>query len=98
MYYILKGHEVIPEPDIMKWSTWFGTTNHRVKRSDLEGDVMISTVFIGLNHNWGDGPLHLFETMVFREGQDGEMKRYSTWEEAEAGHDAMVSQILSEVE
>jgi hypothetical protein len=36
------------------------------------------------------GPPLIFETMVFGGSKDGEMDRYSTKEEAEKGHEAMV--------
>jgi hypothetical protein len=54
----------------------------------------VSTVFLGVNHNMtGEGDPVLFETMVF--GNDdmggGDMRRYRTWEEAEAGHAEMVA-------
>lgn len=35
----------------------------------------------------------LFETMVFGGPFDQEMARYSTWDEAEAGHKKMVKRI-----
>jgi hypothetical protein len=47
---------------------------------------MVSTVFLGIDHNFGNGPPLLFETMVFGGEYDGYCKRYSTWEEAEGGH------------
>jgi len=50
------------------------------------GQVLISTVFLGLDHQWGDGPPLLFETMVFGGAYHHECERYSTWDEAEAGH------------
>ena len=52
------------------------------------GEVSVSTVFL-----WGH-PL-LFETMVFGGKLDQEQKRYSTWEEAERGHAAMVERVKS---
>lgn len=35
----------------------------------------------------------IFETLVIGGPLDDKMKRYSTWEEAEAGHAAMVEQV-----
>ncbi len=48
----------------------------------------ISTVFLGLNCQFGDGPPLLFETMVFfNKGSLGEYcERYSTPAEAREGH------------
>lgn len=60
----------------------------------------VSTVFLGLDHQWGDGPPLLFETMIFRDGDVPDVAelnewqdRYSTWAEAEAGHAAALAMI-----
>ncbi len=54
--------------------------------------VQVSTVFLGLDHRFGaDGPPVVFETMTFGGPFDQEQDRYSTWEEAEAGHAAAVA-------
>lgn len=57
----------------------------------------ISTIWIGMNHNWhGDSPPLLFETMIF-EGDDFHYiycQRYSTWQEAEEGHKKAVQWVL----
>lgn len=50
------------------------------------GKVWVSTVFLGLDHSFGQGDPILFETMVFRDGHGEECERYCTWQEAEAGH------------
>ena len=62
------------------------------------GDRRVSTVWLGLDHNyWGDGPPLIFESMAFGEGWDDEkVRRYSTWEQAEAGHAAMVAELEAE--
>ena len=50
-------------------------------------------MFLGLDHSWGGKPL-LFETMVFRNRSGEEMDRYSTWDEAEAGHQLMCGRVF----
>ena len=55
--------------------------------------VMVSTVFLSLNHNWDDGEPLLFETMVFGGKLNGELWRCSTWEEAEKNHKKVVGKI-----
>jgi len=57
---------------------WF-----RLKRFE---PITISTVFLGLDHSFGKGPPLLFETMIFGGKFDSYQERYSTWEQAEAGH------------
>lgn len=61
------------------------------------GDRDVSTVWLGIDHRWGNGPIAIFETMVFkldarglREHSTGEQWRYSTEAEARLGHAAVV--------
>ena len=73
-----------------EWSFWFEfcpIEERTVARDDV-GAFMVSTVFLGLDHNFtGGGPPLIFETMVFGPGGEGlEQERWSTWQEAEAGH------------
>ena len=60
-----------------------------VKRPDSD-PVTVSTVFLGVNHQWGDGPPLLFETLVTGGTFDCHMARFSTWIEAEQGHAAVL--------
>ena len=84
--YVLEGHEVKEEPDLMTWSSRFEKEDRQVA-DDMVNGVRVSTVFLGLDHNFGrEGPPILFETMVFGGPLDGEQWRYETWEQAEAGH------------
>ena len=68
--------------------------NHfRVAKTTV-GEIEISTVFLAVDHRLSKaGPPILFETMVFGGELDQKQERYSTWEEAEAGHKAMVKQV-----
>ena len=95
-YYILRDHEAVP-CDIMMWAKWL--EDHRTKRrvaQDKIGEVRISTVFLGLDHSFGNGQPLIFETMVFGGPLDQEEVRYSTWEEAERGHAVMVARVRKE--
>jgi hypothetical protein len=67
-----------------------GPSNKRIAKDDL-GDCKVSTVFLGVDHNYIDkGPPILFETLVFERRDtrydDQEMKRYATWAQAVRGH------------
>lgn len=66
----------------------------RVALTKITEDVEVSTVFLGLDHNFGDGgePV-LFETLVFGGTMDGYMDRYTNWIEAEQGHQAIVDKV-----
>ena len=87
--YILDGHEPVPERDIMAWSRWFESADRHV-RNTARDDVRVSTVFLGLDHGFG-GRRELFETMLFVNGTAEGCERYSTWDEAEAGHQRWVA-------
>jgi hypothetical protein len=93
--YILEGKTPVKVDTLKEWARGHMTCDWRIARDNL-GDYLISTVFLGLDHGHSEGPPVLFETMVF-DGRgrelDGYTRRYSTWEEAEDGHKAVVSQI-----
>ena len=89
--YILDGKTPVL-CDLLTWARWFENSDRRVASTEV-GGVHISTVFLGLDHSFGHGPPLLFETMVFRDGDGEEQERYSTWEEAEAGHERMVERV-----
>lgn len=90
--YILDGKTPVLEPDLHKWGEWYETAN-RVVRQAILGDVRLSTVFLGLDYQWMDGPPLLFETMIFGGPRDQETHRYSTWDEAEAGHKKLLEEL-----
>jgi len=92
--FVLDGHEPKPEHDLIVWATWFETADRSVAWT-AQDDIVISTVFLGLDHRFGDGPPQLFETMVFGGLEDRELDRYATWDEAIEGHRAMVRKIFA---
>lgn len=57
----------------------------------FEESACVSTVFLGIDHNFGDGAPLLFETMIFGGKHNEYQRRYATWTEAEAGHKHAVS-------
>jgi hypothetical protein len=91
--YILDGKTPKPVDNFMEFARWYETADRHVKRTELPGGIVVSTVFLGLDHRWHtmDGPPILFETMIFGGDHDEFQNRYSTWEEAEKGHEEAVS-------
>ncbi len=93
--YILAGKIPIPCKSLEKWGEWYETANNnrRVAKTAVLGSE-VSTVFLAIDHSFGGGrkPI-LFETLVFGGPLDQEQMRYSTWEEAEKGHAAMVQRV-----
>jgi hypothetical protein len=84
--YILKGRKPVAV-DMDTWGFWFGKHNdERIVGRWTFGEIEVSTMFLGIDHGDGDGPPILFETMIFGGPWGGQMRRYSTWDEAERGH------------
>jgi len=73
-----------------QWLDTWGEIENRIIARTQDGRFLISTVWLGLNHQYGDGPPLIFETMIFDEqnnGADIGCQRYSTKEQAIAGHE-----------
>ncbi len=80
----------------MTWGKWMEDVNNRrvVESSvmDEDGEIWISTVFLGLDHNFSLNhtfPI-LFETMIFGGRFDQYQNRYSSWDESKMGHKEVV--------
>lgn len=91
-YFILEKGEV-KEVDMPAWAAWFETCGREriIKQNYTWHGYKVSTVFLGLNHNWGEGPPMIFELMVFSPfgrgmGNDIYQERYSTLEHAKLRH------------
>jgi hypothetical protein len=91
--YILIGQTPVPESDVLKWAEWFETADRVVAQTEI-GASVVSTVFMGLDHRRDDGPPLLFETAIFTDGEPtGERRRCATWDQAEAQHRQVVTEI-----
>lgn len=80
-----------------------GRDPYRVARTAMLDSVEVSTVFLGLDHQWDPNlPPILFETMVFGLPEDHYLyewqERCSTWEQAERQHDSIVEMVTDYVE
>lgn len=74
---------------------WYDTTKHghkykwgterRIART-VVGDITVSTVWLGLDHDYLTGVPVIFETMTFGDPYENELRRYSTEEDAIRGH------------
>ena len=92
--YKLDGYTPI-RCSLMEWVDQFQGSNRIVAQTDVAKDIQVSTVFLGLDHQWGDGPPLLFETMIFGGAHDQFQQRYSTWDQAEAGHRAALKLAIT---
>lgn len=87
--------QVVRIDDLLIWAEWMEThgDRRRVALSELGERGTVSTVFLGLDHQFGEGPPILYETLVFGGPWDGVMYRYSTRELALRGHEGVVNQV-----
>ena len=90
-YYILKNKEVTEVP-MMEWAMWLEENRkERIVGKDKIGKKTVSTVFIGLDHNFLGNGLHLFETMIFPGGEL--FSRCATWKQAEKEHQKAIESL-----
>lgn len=94
MQYILEGKTPVACNSVDTWGKWMQKTNRAVAKTAI-GDVLVSTVFLGLDHNFGGGAPLLFETMIFGGVHDQYQDRCSTWEQAEVMHKEAVDLVES---
>jgi hypothetical protein len=88
-YYILKDRVVVPVANVLVWSYWMHHNDaDRIVAKTVIGAGHVSTVFLGMDHQLGEGPPLLFETVVIGGPYDKKMWHCSTWAEAEARHAA----------
>ena len=99
-YYDIEGNPI----ELMDWVVLIEARDMTeygiIGNTHLADDVRVSTVWLGLNHNFSfTGPPLIFETMVFGMDDDEDWQwRYATKEAALAGHDravALVKDVLA---
>lgn len=93
-HYILDGR-VPKRTDPVSWQRWYKSADRVVARTEIGPDIVISTVFVGLDLGCDpDRPL-VFETEVMEAGVasvDARRVRFQTWAEAERGNAKLVSE------
>ena len=88
----------VAEPDLLMWARWFDVEHRRRLALDKIGEITVSTVFLGVDHNFlRQGAPLLYETMIFGAlsewGLDDYQNRYATREEALQGHAEAVALV-----
>ena len=93
-YYTLDNRKAVP-CSLHVWGAMMqDACSLRVAGTSI-GDMRVSTVFLGLDRSFGEGPPLLFETMAFGlpESEGEWQERCTTWEQAEAMHEAMCDRV-----
>lgn len=90
-HYILDKEHHPRVVDLGTWAKWMERPDVRqVALTQISKEISVSTVFLGLDYNWGDSAPILFETLIFGGPRDGDMWRYATWDQALTGHNHAV--------
>ena len=87
LFYKLVGHEAVQCTAIEGASVL--SSNRILFRDEfmVNGDpVLVSTSFLGMDYGTSKAHPLVFETMVFGGEHSSYLDRYSTWDEATAGH------------
>lgn len=85
-YYDRQGNPISMD----EWVNRF--RDNRVAYDEIDG-ITISTVYLGLNHAFDEGPPLIFETMIFGGAHNEDQWRYSTEADAQEGHAAAVRMV-----
>jgi hypothetical protein len=91
MYYIMQNMRPCRAP-FFEYAAWYETHDRTIDRTKI-GEVLVSTVFRGIDHSGGVGPPLLFETRVIGSALDGESRWYATLGEAKCGHHEIVAAV-----
>lgn len=83
--YILDGKRP-KKATLLEWSMFMDSPARILSQDRLDG-ILVSTVFLGIDHSfeYGSDPV-LFETMIFGGPHDGYQERYTSYDEAIRGH------------
>ena len=92
----------MPESEFLEWGRWHREAEASGRRMVAETQIeafRVWTFFGGCDNNWDGGTPVLFESRVSEGGEkrDLYLRRYTTWTDAEAGHEALCDQIRQEI-
>lgn len=93
-FYLLDENKQPYEVSLEESYKVFKDKDMKIVKQETVGDSKVSTVFLGLDHAWGDedGPI-LFETMIFDGYYEGFQRRYKIYDEALQGHKDAVEMV-----
>jgi hypothetical protein len=83
-YVLDKNGNPVHEPDMVKFGKFLASDAKILKRDTLPNGTCVSTVFSGVDYL---SPPRLWETVIFGGAHDGYQYRYTSREDALAGHE-----------
>ncbi len=83
-YVLDKKGNPVHEPNLVKWGAFLISDARRLRQDILQDDTCVSTVFTGIDYC---SPPRLWETIIFGGSHDQYQDRYTSREDALAGHD-----------
>src|ERR1700733_5289480 len=83
-YVLDENGDPVREPDMAKYGAFLASDAKVVKQDILPDGTRVSTVFTGIDYC---SPPRLWETMIFGGAHDQYQDRYSSSEDALAGHE-----------
>jgi len=81
----------VHEPDMATFGRFIASEAKLLRQDALPSDVLVSTVFTGIDYL---SPPRLWETMIFGGSHDQYQDRYTSREDAFAGHEKALSLAL----
>lgn len=96
-WYILDNNNKPVAKPFLEASQWLkDNDNRRIVKRDEIGGILVSTVFLGLDHAWDSDIPVLWETMIFGGEHDQYQERYTSYEDALEGHKKVLTLITKE--
>jgi hypothetical protein len=89
IYYDRQGQPM----DRMDWVVKFEDRDYKTVEQTEIGEAFVSTVWMGIDHNFGEGSPLIFETMIFGGDHDGCQWRWATEDDARIGHRLTVEKL-----
>lgn len=90
MLYKLDDNNKVAPCDVTEWILLYETKEGQQRRivgHDVINGILVSTVFLGVNHSLSNKMPILFETMIFiKSEEDIYQERYCSWDDALKGH------------
>lgn len=98
LMYILEDGVPVREDCPDRWGEWMEHSPDRLVMHTKVDEVLVSTVFLGIDHAFNGGEPVLFETMIFGGIHDQYQMRYTSLLLAEQGHVLAVCMVESDTE